>query len=164
HGQHEHQDLMKKERHLPLLDSFGDQDLHQAFQSYIHGFDTYKKIELQVRKQSDHIKENAQRLDLLHFQISAIDDLQLQPSEDETLLSEKTQLGNYEKIFQSLKGAYETLYGEQKGLDWVGRSMGELESIADLDESYKKMFEDVSNSYFMLEEMTYTLRDTIEQL
>src|SRR5699024_9623598 len=73
-------------------------------------------------------------------------------------------LGNYEKIFQSLKGAYETLYGEQKGLDWVGRSMGELESIADLDESYKKMFEDVSNSYFMLEEMTYTLRDTIEQL
>src|SRR5699024_8713909 len=45
HGQHEHQDLLKTERHLPLLDNFGDTDLHHAFQDYISNFETYKGLE-----------------------------------------------------------------------------------------------------------------------
>ncbi|HEX6922888.1 MAG TPA: DNA repair protein RecN [Bacillales bacterium] len=164
HGQHEHQDLLQPERHLPLLDSFGNKSLQNARHAYREIFESYKHLEKRLRQLTEHEKEAAQRLDLIRFQVDEINATALQHDEDEQLASERTNLANYEKVFESLQKGYQALNGEQKGLEWVGQAMSALENIADIDDQYKEMYERLADNYYLLEEMTFSLRDTFEQL
>lgn len=164
HGQHEHQDLLQQDHHLRLLDDFGGRSLREAKQAYQQQFATYQQMKKQLRELSQNEKETNQRIDLLRFQLDEIDNAGLEPGEDEQLLNEKNKLANYEKVFHALQTGYEALNGEQKGLSWVGQAMNELEQIVDIDRGYEEMYETVSNSYYMLEEVTFSLRDTFEHL
>jgi DNA repair protein RecN (Recombination protein N) len=164
HGQHEHQDLLQSDRHLPLLDSFGGQALLNARAAYRELFQTYKHIQKQLQKLTENEKATVQRLDLIRFQVDEIEAAGLTPNEDEQLEAERAKLANYEKVFQSLQDGYEALYGEQKGLEWVSRAMNDLESIAELDDHYKNLYEKLADSYYQLEECTFALRDSFDQL
>lgn len=164
HGQHEHQDLLQTDRHLPLLDSFGGAELQSSLNAYKQIYDSYQKLDKQIKELTENEKDKAQRLDFIQFQIDEINRAALQSGEDEALEGEKRQLANYEKIFQALQEGYSALYGEQKGLDWVSRAMSELESITELDDTYKQTYDQITDSYYLLEEMTFSLRDTVEQL
>lgn len=164
HGQHEHQDLLQSDRHLSLLDSFGSGDLLNARQAYGDLFKNYKHIQKQLRQLTENEKAAVQRLDLIRFQVDEIDAAELAPNEDEQLETERTKLANYEKVFQSLQEGYEALYGEQKGLEWISRAMSNLEGIAELDDHYKNMYEKIADSYYQLEECTFRVRDSLDQL
>lgn len=164
HGQHEHQELLQSERHLPLLDSFGGSELQSVLDAYKDVYKSYKQLEKQLKDLTDDERETAQRIDFIQFQIDEIDGAELESGEDDRLLAEKNQLANYEKVFHALQEGYSALYGEQKGLDWIGRAMSELEGITELDENYKQMYDQIAGSYYLLEEMTFSLRDTFEQL
>ncbi|HEU5141506.1 MAG TPA: DNA repair protein RecN [Bacillales bacterium] len=164
HGQHEHQDLLQSDRHLSLLDSFGGETLWQARQEYENLFEAYTRVQKQLRQLTENEKEAAQRLDLIRFQVDEIDAIQLEENEDEQLESERTNLANYEKVFESLQEGYQALNGEQKGLEWVGTAMNTLENIADIDGQYKDIYERLADHYYLLEEMTFSLRDIFEQL
>lgn len=164
HGQHEHQELLQSDRHLSLLDSFGGSELQYALRSYKELYASFKQMEKQLKDLTDNEKEKAQRLDFIQFQLDEINRAELQQGEDEQLQAEKTQLANYEKVFHALQEGYSALYGEQRGLEWVGKAMGELEDITELDEDYRQMYDQIANSYYLLEEMTFSLRDTFEQL
>lgn len=164
HGQHEHQELLQPDRHLPLLDSFGGSDFTVALQEYRDSYESYSKLEKQLHDLYEHDKDMAQRLDFLRFQVEEIDEVALEAGEDERLEAEKSQLDNYEKVYEALQEGYSALYGEQKGLEWIGRAMTELEGIANLDQGYKQMFDQIAESYYQLEELTFSLRDHFEQL
>lgn len=164
HGQHEHQDLLQSDRHLPLLDSFGGKDLLNAREAYEDLFKNYKHIQKKMRQLTENEKAAVQRLDLIRFQVDEIDAAELAPNEDEQLETERTKLTNYEKVFQSLQEGYEALYGEQKGLEWIARAMSDLQGIAELDDHYKNMYEKIADSYYQLEECTFRLRDSLDQL
>ncbi|HHY73102.1 MAG TPA: DNA repair protein RecN [Bacillus bacterium] len=159
HGQHEHQDLMNEDRHLPMLDQFDEQKTLSALEEYQR---LYKQF-LQLRKQLKSLNENEQqmahRLDLIQFQLSEIKNANLQPREEEQLVDEKLQLSNFEKIHTAVSTSYEALSGERQGLDWIGLAMNELEDVAPLNEKLKNIYENVSNSFYLLEEAASSLRD-----
>ncbi|HET7580647.1 MAG TPA: DNA repair protein RecN [Bacillales bacterium] len=164
HGQHEHQDLLQSDRHLPMLDSFGGKALHKARGAYHDLYESYQQLEKQLNRLSENEKEAAQRLDLIRFQVEEIDAAGLQPGEDEQLESERKKLANFEKVYDALQEGYQALNGEQRGLEWVGQAMSALENVSDLDDPYQKMHESLADSYYMLEEMSFSLRDSLEQL
>lgn len=60
----------------------------------------------------------AHRLDLLKFQLKEIDDADLKMDEDIKLQEERQEMLNFEKIYEALKNSYESLQGEQRGLDF----------------------------------------------
>lgn len=164
HSQHEHQDLLQPERHLPLLDSFGGKALFDARQSYDDDFESYENLKKQLRRLTEDEKTAAQRLDIIRFQVEEIDTAGLEPEEDERLESEKIKLANFEKVNEALQEGYQALNGEQKGLEWVGQAMNFLEGIAGIDDQYGKMHETLASHYYLLEEMTFSMRDAFEQL
>ncbi|WP_353947929.1 DNA repair protein RecN [Sporolactobacillus sp. Y61] len=164
HGQHEHQLLMDPTYHLPLIDRFGGDKLAHLKKEYEAAYNQAADIARRLTKFNKDEKMIAQRMDLLKYQIQEIEKASITPGEDESLLEEKRKLANFEKVFQTLKSVYESLDGENRGLDWIRRAASELESVQDLDKDIGSISEDVTNSLYMLEERATAVRDYLEQM
>lgn len=164
HGQHEHQELMDDTKHLTLLDQFGFDRIGPALIQYQDIYHKYEAVQKRLKSLSENEQQIAHRLDLIQFQYNEITNADLKLNEDEMLLEEKSKLMNFERIYEAINTSYSALQGEQRGLDWISLLMGHLEVAADLDSSYKEMAENVSNSFYMLEDLAQNLRNELENL
>ncbi|HEL0020158.1 TPA: DNA repair protein RecN [Streptococcus equi subsp. zooepidemicus] len=165
HGQHDQEELMRPQLHQHILDSFGDEVFDQLKQSYQQIFDRYKALRRQALEKQKNEKEHQARLDLLAFQIGEIDAADLVRGEDDLLNQERQRLLNHKKIADTLTSAYLSLDNEDfSSLSQVRSSMNELLSIEDLAPEYQLMSAGVSEAYYILEEVTKQLSDTIDQL
>ncbi|HEL0561404.1 TPA: DNA repair protein RecN [Streptococcus equi subsp. zooepidemicus] len=165
HGQHDQEELMRPQLHQHILDSFGDEAFDQLKQSYQQIFDRYKALRRQALEKQKNEKEHQARLDLLAFQIGEIDAADLVRGEDDLLNQERQRLLNHKKIADTLTSAYLSLDNEDfSSLSQIRSSMNELLSIEDLAPEYQLISAGVSEAYYILEEVTKQLSDTIDQL
>ncbi len=164
HGQHEHQELMDPDLHLSLLDQFGGLAVQKEIQAYRDVFKSYKDVEKRLLELTENEQKVAHRLDLLQFQAEEISNAELSMNEEDELLEERNKISNFERLYQSLNNCYHAMHGEQKGLDWVGQAMSESEGLGEIDKNLKDVHEIISNSYYQLEELSYRIRDEIDQL
>lgn len=164
HGQHEHQELMDPDFHLPLLDQFGGKQIQQSLLEYKEQYKLYNETRQQLKKFSENEQQMAHRLDLIQFQYDEIQKAGLELDEEDRLLEEKQRLANYEKVHQSLNNSYMSLNGENCGIDWVGNAMSELEDIETLDDEYKALSETVRNAFYQLEDAVRTARSQLDLL
>ncbi|GGC98541.1 DNA repair protein RecN [Enterococcus wangshanyuanii] len=165
HGQNEHQELMQSEKHLGMLDDFGDKELLKIKEQYEEIYSEYRMIEKKVRSRQKNEKEFAQRMDMLQFQSDEIEAAQFVVGEEELLMEERNKLGNFQKIADALAASHEAINGEgDSSLDKIGYAMNELSSIETLDSEYKALSETVQNSYYLLQEASGDLARHIDSL
>lgn len=165
HGQNEHQELMNPERHLSMLDHFGDQELVGLKKDFQETYIQYKKVEKAYEKWQNGEQALAQRLDMLQYQTSEIEMAELLDGEEEELLEEKNILSNYQKIMSALSLSYDVLQGDEvNGIDLVGNAMTDMSSLEEIDEKYKNLSEAISNSYFQLQEAASDILREIDQM
>ena len=164
HGQNEHQELMNPERHLNMLDHFGDQKLVMLKKNYQETYADYKKVKKAFDKWQNGEQELAQRLDMLQYQTNEIEMAELLDGEEEELLEEKNLLANYQKIMSALSMSYDALQGDEvNGIDLIGNAMTEMNSIEEIDEKYKILSEAISSSYFQLQEAASDILREMDQ-
>lgn len=164
HSQHEHQELMDENFHLPLLDRFIGDKLTKHLEVYMAAFENYQKLQKELQNWTDNEQELARRIDMLHFQQAEIQTANLQLEEEEELLEQKNLLINFEKINDSLNGAYNALLGEPGGIEFVGEAMQQMENVAGINADYKTLSESVSSSFYILEDATSQIRQALDQL
>jgi DNA repair protein RecN (Recombination protein N) len=164
HGQHEHQELMDETKHLSLLDQFGGEQVASALSEYADVYHSYEKTIKRLKQLNENEQQMAHRLDLISFQLEEIQNANLKLNEDEKLFEERKRLSNFEKIHEALNLSYSALQGDNKGLDWLGLAMNHLEEAASIDSNYKEVSESASNSYYLLEDVTRTLRNELDAL
>jgi len=164
HGQHEHQDLMNEERHLPMVDQFDEKMTVPSLEEYQRLYNQFLQLKKQLKGLNENEQKMAHRLDLIQFQLTEIKKANLEPGEEERLIEEKVRLANFEKIHTAVGRSYEALTAEQQGLDWVGLAMSELEDISALNDKLKTIYENVSSSFYLLEEAASALRDELDLL
>ncbi|WP_338777042.1 DNA repair protein RecN [Metabacillus sp. FJAT-52054] len=164
HGQHDNQELMNEEHHQPLLDQFGSAKIVPAHEAYSELYKKYSALKKKIRQLSDNEQEIAHRLDLIQFQLNEIEEAGLQPDEDIKLQEERKEISNFEKVFEALQNAYNALNGEQRGLDWTGLAMSSLEDVSTINDSLKNMSESMSNSFYILEDLSFQLRSQLDEL
>jgi DNA repair protein RecN (Recombination protein N) len=164
HGQHETQDLMSEDRHMFLLDSFDNDAVSKQLERYRSFFEQYEQTKKKLNALTNNEQQMAHRLDLIQFQLEEIRKADLQVGEDEELLEERVKISNFEKIYKSLSDAYRSLAGDDCGLDHVRYAMNEVEAVSDLDTSLQGIHESVANSYYVLEDMSYQLREKLDMM
>ncbi|OZU90015.1 DNA repair protein RecN [Virgibacillus indicus] len=164
HSQHETQSLMDPESHIELLDLYDSKRTAEAKIEYLRLYEKLSTLKSRYRTLNENEKEMAHRQDLLEFQIKEIEQADLSPDEDNILEEERNSLVNYERIFKALQDAYNALYGEQKGIEWVNQAQLSLQEGSEHDPFIAEKTEEISNHYFALEELTYELRNHIDTL
>lgn len=165
HGQNEHQELMNPERHLSMLDQFGDKELFLLKKSYQETYTRYRQVKKAYDKWQNGEQELAQRLDMLQYQTNEIEMAELLDGEEEELLEEKNLLLNYQKIMSALSISYDVLQGDDvNGIDLIGNAMTEMSSLEDIDDKFKNLSEAISSSYFQLQEAASDILRELDQM
>ncbi|MGT2799595.1 DNA repair protein RecN [Streptococcus marmotae] len=165
HGQHDQEELMRPQHHIAMLDEFGDEAFFQLKADYKAAFDAYKTLRKQVLTIQKNQEENKARIEMLEYQIAEIEAAGLQAGEDTELSKEREKLLNHKQIADTLANAYAMLDNEDfSSLTNVRSAMHDLESIEEFDASYKELAGSLSESYYVLEEVTKRLEGIIDGL
>lgn len=164
-GQNEHQELMKPERHIQLLDDFAEDELQPILSSYQEKYDKFIKLRALNEKKHQNEKQWAQRVDMLKFQIKEIEAADLHENEDTELTAERDHLNNFQKIHDSLLSSYEGINGDDSGpLDSIGSAMSSMQEIEDLDPDYKQISDNLSGAFFTLQDVASQISDQLSSL
>ena len=165
HGQHDQEELMRPQLHIQMLDGFGDADFLELKQAYQTNFDAYRKMRKQLLEIKKNQEEHKARIEMLEFQMAEIESASVQPGEDLKLNQERDKLLNYKNIADTLTNAYTMLDNEEfSSLANVRSAMNDMESLEDYDAEYREISSSLSESYYVLEDVTKRLEDIIEDL
>ena len=165
HGQHDQEELMRPQLHIQMLDGFGDADFLELKQAYQTNFDAYRKMRKQLLEIKKNQEEHKARIEMLEFQMAEIESASLQPGEDLKLNQERDKLLNHKHIADTLTNAYTMLDNEEfSSLANVRSAMNDMESLEDYDAEYREISSSLSESYYVLEDVTKRLEDIIEDL
>ena len=165
HGQHDQEELMRPQLHIQMLDGFGDADFLELKQAYQTNFDAYRKMRKQLLEIKKNQEEHKARIEMLEFQMTEIESASLQPGEDLKLNQERDKLLNHKNIADTLTNAYTMLDNEEfSSLANVRSAMNDMESLEDYDVEYREISTSLSESYYVLEDVTKRLEDIIESL
>lgn len=165
HGQHDQEELMRPQLHIQMLDGFGDADFLELKQAYQTNFDAYRKMRKQLLEIKKNQEEHKARIEMLEFQMAEIESASLQPGEDLKLNQERDKLLNHKNIADTLTNAYTMLDNEEfSSLANVRSAMNDMESLEDYDAEYREISSSLSESYYVLEDVTKRLEDIIEGL
>ncbi|GAF36045.1 DNA repair protein RecN [Lentilactobacillus farraginis] len=164
-GQNEHQELMRPERHIELLDEFAEDEIQPILKVYQRDYDQFVKLRAINEKKHQNEKEWAQRMDMLKFQIKEIEAADLHENEDEELTAERDRLNNFQKIHDALLNSYEGISGEENSsLDSIGASMSAMQEIEDLDPDFKQISDDLSGAFYTLQDVASQISDQLSNL
>ncbi|CAM4216797.1 DNA repair protein RecN [Streptococcus penaeicida] len=165
HGQHDQEELMRPAHHLAILDAFGDSHFQKTKESYQNTFDRYKNLRKAVLEKQKNAREHKERIDMLAFQIAEIEAVDLQAGEDVRLHAERDRLMNHKLIADTLTNAAVMLDNDElSSLANIRSSMNDLLALENYDPDYKQMASNISEAYYILEDVNKQLTDTIDNL
>jgi len=164
HGQHEHQSLLKTEKHLEWLDLFAGEAIREEKAEYRRLFHQYAEVSRERRELEDKSRQGMQMLDLYRFQLEEIAAARLKPGEDESLDDERRKLAHAEKLAEAVSEAYDLIYGT-KGLAALSRALTRLQDIVKFDPAtLQPLVDQLQSAYYAAEDGAYQLRDYKESI
>ncbi|MGT2832621.1 DNA repair protein RecN [Streptococcus halotolerans] len=165
HGQHDQEELMKPSLHIGMLDEFGDAEFSDIKRTYQETFDAYRLLRKRVLEQQKNEREHKARIEMLEFQMAEIEAAALKSGEDDKLVQERDKLMNHKQIADTLTNAYTMLDNEEmSSLSNVRSAMNDLMTLEEFDPDYKELSLHLSESYYVLEDVTKQLGDLVDHL
>ncbi len=158
HGQHEHQGLLKKDSHILFIDNYGSlTGCVAAVQSL---FNEITGIRNTITAMKERMRERAQRIEFLRFQISEIESACLKEGEKALLDDERSILLNLSKLKESSETAYLLLYdSEGSSLEKLGSVMAKISDIAQIDHEAGDILKNLQSAIPLIEDSAILLRN-----
>lgn len=139
HGQHEHQSLLQKKKHLEILDEYAKEELKEKKEQLKLRYQEYQKI---LEEKKEAVTDDAQRereLSFLEYEINEIEEAQLTQGEDERLESAYRKMSNSRKIMEAANTAHHLTGGDGSATEQIGRAIRELTSVAEYDSELEQL-------------------------
>ena len=160
-GQHVHQNLLKEEHHLLILDQFGGllSQRQAVFDAYHIMLPLMDKLE-RLRTLKDR---QAQQVELLQYQRGEIESAALTEGEDAGLEQERNRLKNSELLFQTVYQAVEEIYSGQGSVaEKLTAVRKNLEKAGRVDSALSPGVDHLIQINFLLEELVDNLRNYLK--
>ena len=129
HGQHEHQSLLYKSKHLEILDAYVKAATQPVKQTIADRYRIYRSLEEKLRGFDLDAESRIREADFLRFEIEEIETSALKEGEEEELTSVYRRYSHSRRIAECLGAAYEAVEG-----DWLARALKEVEQASEYDE------------------------------
>ena len=163
HGQNEHFLLLNEEKHLGLLDEFAHHQMGDLIAEYDEAYAKVVAAKQELRALQTAEKEDAQRVDMLKFQLQEIKEANIYVGEEEQLSEEKEYFTHFQKIQTALRTALASLEGEDySSVDAIGEATREVESLESISTSFKTLSTQMSEAYYQLQDAASAIRHEIE--
>lgn len=140
HGQHEHQSLLHKKKHLEILDEFAKEALAEKKEALREAYAVYKGLLEELNRADVGEEERLREASFLEYEIKEISEAQLQEQEDETIEEEYKRYRNGKRITEALNMAYQySGSGNENASDFTTRALRELQGASAFDEKVRQL-------------------------
>ncbi|WP_343209821.1 DNA repair protein RecN [Anaerolentibacter hominis] len=133
HGQHEHQSLLRKEKHLEIVDRYAKDDTVR--EEVKHCFQICAELRRKSREAAVPEEQRAREISFLEYEKNEIESARLKPGEEEELTAQYRRLSNAHLIEEGIGTVYRMTGGEDgTASDQIGRSVRSLSQLTEYDE------------------------------
>ena len=146
HGQHEHQSLLHKKKHLEILDAYAGEDAVEALGLVEELYVEVKELRRRIKEESLDEDDKNREMDLLEYEISEIENAALREGEDEELEALYLKLRNSKKITEALSESY-VYTGSEAGegaAAGISRAVRLLHGVAEYDKELEGILGSIS--------------------
>lgn len=165
YGQHEHQTLLNRKKHLELVDAYGQEQTAPVKEKLSVAYKEYKKLKEEMEAGTLDEEEKNRELDLLNHEIKEIRSANLQMGEDEELETLYRKMQNSNKMAKSAGIALQYLDGDgESASTLVGRSIREISSIEGLDDFISSISQQICQVEDLLNGVTRELAAYLSDL
>lgn len=146
HGQHEHQSLLHKKKHLEILDAYCGAELEGPATVVAECFRECRRIRQVIEEESMDEAQRAREQALAEFECREIEEAALTVGEDEELEQRYRIMSNGRKITESLSESYQyTGNDSEMGAGGaLSRALRALRSVTMYDERLEQMEQQLS--------------------
>lgn len=142
HGQHEHQSLLSKRKHLEILDLFAKDLLRKQKQKLSVCYREYRKLLEELEQSDSDTEERARELSFLEYEVKEIEDANLTPGEDVELEEQFRKYANGKKILDAIHVVQAaTAEEDESASERISRAVRELAGVS----GYDKRVEELEN-------------------
>lgn len=142
HGQHEHQSLLHKKKHLELLDEYAKGEVQSLKAELKNAYHTYTAKQKEWDDANLDETSRSREISFLEHEISEISSAQLRVGEDEELEQQYRRLSNSKKIMESLGNAYKE---SGSASEQIGRAIRELHFVEECDDKLRDMLSSLND-------------------
>lgn len=166
HGQHDHQSLLDKSRHLTILDRFireslGDKKerLAKAYQEYMHWKDAFEN-------QAMDNEQRLRQIAFIEFEIKEIENARLIVGEDEQLEADYRKMSHGRQIIEGLSQVHQwTGYDNASSAgEQLGRGLKNFYNLEDFDPELGFLREQLENIESLLNDFNRDLSGYMDTL
>lgn len=157
HGQHDQQNLLKRERHIEYLDAFGglSGQRDRVRERYRH----LNQLSARLDELEASVRGRKEKEELFKYQLAEIKGAGLKPDEEKDLTREREMLANAGRLSASSSEAYSLLYEDDRAiLSGLGKIEETLTEISKIDDRMGESLEMVRSSKAALRETAESVR------
>jgi DNA repair protein RecN (Recombination protein N) len=164
HGQHAHQQLMKADYQLSMLDQYaGHQNLLKSTRV---AYQTWRQSRNELKQLQENSQNNQAQVQLLEYQIKELNELSIGEDEFVELEQEHQRLSNSDELVTHCQKAIDLLYDndEVNAISLLQSINHALTSLAELDGKLSSLPNMLNEAMIQLEETSSELRDYLERI
>lgn len=149
HGQHEHQSLLYKNKHLDIVDRFAKDKLGGLMKELKEKFEAYQMLKKEWKEAEVPLEERLREISFLEYEIKEIGAAGLKDNEDEELEIMYKRLSNANIITEGISNVYQiTGLAPDNISSGLSRAERILAKLGDYDEEiagFHTQLEDIDN-------------------
>lgn len=136
HGQHEHQSLLYKKKHLEILDAYAKETLGETKETVAKAYAALQQAEHALTDFAVDEEQRRREVSFLQYEIAEIEEANLVAGEDEVLEQRYRLLSNSKRIMEAVQSAHGySGYDADGAGDLLGRACQQLASVQEYDET-----------------------------
>lgn len=164
HGQHEHQSLLSKKKHLEILDDYAKAEVEAPKQKLKEAYQEYRRLSEELETADVDEEERLREISFLEYEIKEIEEANLRLGEDEELEADFRRFSNGRKIMEGAGSAYDsTGGGMDSASELIGRALREISGVSAYDEKLSELEEQLLEIDNLLNDFNRELADYVEE-
>lgn len=165
HGQHEHQSLLSKKKHLEILDDYANEKLAGPKREMAESYRSYRKLLEELAQADVDVEERSREISFLEYEIKEIEDASLHEGEDAELEADFRRFSNGRKIVEAVNGAYgSTGGGPDNASELTGRALRELSGVSSYDDKLQQLEQELLEIDSLLNDFNREIADYVESM
>lgn len=162
HGQHEHQSLLYKKKHLEILDAYAKTETEPVKKKIREAYRIYKHALKTLEEADKGEAERKKEADFLSFVLEEICTASLKEGEDDELEQQYKKMLNARKITESLQEAYQLTGGlsDTSASGLLSRAIHALSDCTSIDPHLQELYGELMEIDSLLNDFNRELSDS----
>jgi DNA repair protein RecN (Recombination protein N) len=165
HGQHEHQSLLHRAKHMEIVDRFSKDEIGSLKLELEQCYKEYNKLRQEYDQAGIDEEKRLREISFLEYEVNEIMKAGLKVGEDEELAVRYKKLSNANTISEGLQNVYHfTGYDSSAAGDAIGRALRQLLKISEFDEKVNGFLDQVNDIDGLLNDLNRDLAQYISDM